>query len=326
MSEIASIFQSAQLGVEAVPGTLVPATKRLLATGFAPKMAGNVDLFTPQGMKYSTIASPGKEYAEFTVEGQASYTDMVYLLSSLVSYAAPVQQGATTAYKWTHASDAAGPDTVKTYSLERGSSERATKFAHLLMTGLTIEFDRASVKVRGTAFSRAASLGQALTPGTTAVEVVPIIGKQLTGYLDDAHDSLGNTKLTRLLKGSIEIGNRFSQLWVCDASLDSFLTFIETKPTVTVKLMLEADAEGEGYVDDLRAGATKFLRLKWEGATIADTYKYLFQLDSAVKFSELPPHGDQEGVYSLEFTGTAVYDGDWDKSYEFRVVNALSAL
>lgn len=149
MSERTTITQVTQIGVEATPGTAVAATKKLGATSIEPSIQAEIATFRPAGVKFNTIGVLGKEWTEASIEGPASYTDLAYLLAGALNYAAPAQQGGTAAYKWTFTPSHTAEDTVKTYTVERGSAVRAGRFSYGTVNELGLSFSRESVDVSG---------------------------------------------------------------------------------------------------------------------------------------------------------------------------------
>ena len=142
MSERTSVTQVTQIGAESSKGTAVAALKILQATSIEPAIKPAIGSFRPFGQKFPTLAVFGREWTEAKITGVLSYSDLVYLLSSLLAYAAPVRQESTAAYKWTHTPAQSAEDTVKTYTVEHGSLVRAGRFDYGIVNSLSMEFDR----------------------------------------------------------------------------------------------------------------------------------------------------------------------------------------
>lgn len=164
-----------------------------------------------------------------------------------------------------------------------------------------------------------------------SLRLIPIIPPQVDIYLDSGSGALGTTKLTRVLNAGFSIGNRYGPLWVLDSAQTSFVTHIETEPTLEFSITLEADAAAQhastGLVAFMRDSSTKFLRLKAVGPALengADTN--LFQLDLAGKVTKSSDFKDQDGVYAIEYTFTGVHDGGWGKAFEITLQNRYATL
>jgi hypothetical protein len=333
VAERSTISQAVQIGVETTPGTAVAANKRLGSIGFnlAPKVESNAQ--RPIGQKYANLQILGKEWSEAALEGAPAYTELPYILSSLMSAgtASAITQGATPtgATSWAFTSNAFGADTPKTFTVEQGSSVRAHRAANVIISDATFTFSREEVTVEGTAIARALEDGITLTSTPTMLPQVPVRPTEVTFYLDDTAAELGTTKLTRAISASFELSSRFGPLWVVDASLPSFATTIETEPTCQFTIMQEANAEGMESLATMRSGGTKFLRIEAVGPMIFDGTPDVFHkwtLDVAGQVSEPSEFSDEDGVYAIEWTFGSIVDPTWGKAFSSTVVTTTSAL
>jgi hypothetical protein len=315
------------LGVETVPGVLVAANRRLNATTIAPSIQANVTTFKPQGGLFTTIAALGKEWTEAAISGPLTYTDSLYLLAGVLNYAAPVQQAATAAYLWTFTPPQTGGSTVKTYTVEVGTAAYAHLMKYGMVNSLAISIDRDNVDVSGTMIGQALSDNVTMTTaGLTDIAMVPVLPTQFSVYIDPAGASLGTTKMTRVLRASIEIGDRFNPIWPVDAAANAFPAHIEATPTATVKLLMEADAAGMALLTAMRAGTKKFIRMEAIGALIASTYYYTYRIDSCGVVSSVSPFSDEDGVYAIEWTFDVAYDAAWAKALTVAVTSTVVSL
>lgn len=328
MAERTSITQVVQVGVESTPGTAVAANRKLPSLQLGTSIEGDFTKTQAAGLKFPSIFSPGKEWSSAKFTAQPTYDELVYLLSSLVAYAAPTQQSSTTAYLWTHTPASAAEDTVKTFTVEQGSSVRAHKFAHGIVTELTLSGDRSKVELSGTFLGQQVTDGITLASSPTVVAQVPILPKEFDVYVDTASGSLGGTKLDRVLSWELSLKNRFSPLWTVDSAKSSWATVVETAVDATLKLRVAADSNGMGLLTPMRAGATRFARLKATSAALAGTaIPYSMTFDMAGQIGTAPGEiGDTDGVYAIDWTFNAVHDATWAKALTFAVINKLTAL
>lgn len=326
MAERASVFQVTQLGLETTPGTSVAANRRLQAVSIEPAIKAEVSAIRPTGVKFPTGAAPGREWVEASISGMAAYNDLAYLLASVLMKATPAQQGTTTAYLWTFTPAQAAADTVATYTVETGSSVRAGKFTYGLVTKFTLKADRNTVEVGGSLIGRAYQDGITMTGSPTQVALQPVLPTHVSVYADDTSGALGTTKLTRLLSAELSISNRFGTLWTLDAAESAWVAHVELQPTATLKLLVEADAQGMGLLTTMRAGSKKYIRLKAVGPVIEGIYNYTLQCDLAGTVTDVGEFSDQDGVYAIEWTLQATYDSAWGKALEVALTNTLTAL
>lgn len=329
MAERSSLNQVVQIGVETTPGTGVAANKRLQSISIEPSPSTELDVFRPSGQKFNALSSLSKEWTEAAVTGRATYSEIIYLLSSILNtgvITSPDATNAPTARKWVFSPSSTADDVPKTFTIEHGSSVRADKFTYGLMTEMGMAFSRDTVEVTGSLMGRAMTDNIVMTASPTVIPLVPVLPTQVSVYLDNAAASLGTTKLTRALTAEWSMGSRFGPLWVLDAANPSYVTHIETAPDLSASLMLEADAQGMALLDTLRAGDTKFLRVEAIGTTIGGAIKHTLTVDLAVKVSDMGGFSDADGVYAAEFSFTGVHDGTWGKAMEVSVTNTQTAL
>jgi hypothetical protein len=326
MPERATLLQTTQIGVESTMGTSVAANKLLLGTSIEAGIRADVKTYRPYGQKFATVTALGKEWMEATISGPLTYTDWTYLMASGIAYAAPAQQAATAAYKWTASMAQAAEDTIKSYTVEIGSPTRAHKFTHGLVNNIGYTINRDEATIKGSMIGQRISDGITMTASPTAIALVPVVPTQVDVTLDATSGGLGTTKLTRVLSVDFETGDRYSPVWPVDSAQTSFATYTEKELSPMLKLKMEADAAGMARLTEMRNGTKAFIRVKGTGALIASTYYYTFQHDICGIVSDVSDFSDEDGLYAIEWTFTPVYDSGWAKSMEFQITNTLTAL
>ena len=326
MAERSSLNQNIQIGVESVHGTAVAATKRLQSIGIEPSISVEKDNFRPIGSKFNALSTLGKEWAEASLSGRATYTELQYLFSSVIN--SPVVTTTGGATEWVFTPSNRADDDPKTYTIEHGSGVRADRFSYGLVTEVGLTFNRSAIEVSGSMMARAIEDGITMTStGVTALPLVPVLPTQVSVYLDDTAAALGTTKLTRMISGEFHLGARFGPVWVLDAANPSFVNHIETAPDLTSTLTLQADSQGMGLLGNLRDGDTKFLRIEAIGGMIgATSTPYRLAIDLAGKVSDTGGFSDADGVYAIEFSLLGVNDAVWDKAVQVTLVNDQSTL
>jgi len=328
MPERSSLTQGVQIGVEATPGTNVAANKKLVSIGFSPAIKMDPNRFLPMGQKYASIVVPGKEWVEAKIDGVGSYSELIYAFAScMVAPSAPSVTDVT-AQTWTFTPSAIAEDTVKTYSVEQGGVVRAQKFSYGLITEIEIDINRDQVNVAGTMMGQRISDGITMTSTPTAIIEAPILPTDIDVFMDPSSGALGTTKLTRVINANFHLNNRFGPVWVLNTANTSYVAHVETEPTAELKLMQEADTEGMQNLTQMRAGSSKFVRLKGTSTVLAGntTAVYSMQIDMAAKVKDVGDFSDSDGVYAIEWTFEIVYDATWAKAYTATLVNKQTAL
>jgi hypothetical protein len=323
--EVATLTRVVQIGVESTPGARANANKQFQLINIEPSISADIQTFRAIGSKYLALAlPPGNEMVEASISGPINYTELVYLLSSLLTATTPEELG-TGAYQWVFAPNVFSEDTVKTLTVETGSPVRAMRFTYGLVTALTFSFTRENAELSGTMIGQRLEDDIQLTSSPTKIKLVPVAPASVSVYMDDDPDDIGTTKLARVLSAELEISDRFSPVWTLDAAQASFATHVETVPTARLALTVEADDAGMGLLAAMREGAKKFVRVLATGPTIG-TNNYKLQFDLCGTVTEVGDFSDEDGVYAIEWTLSTAYDADWGKALEVTVVNELSAL
>lgn len=322
-----AISQGVQIGAETTEGTSVAASKKLQSIGFELGINAEVQGFRPTGSKYKTVHALGKEFVEGTISGQPTYDELHYLYCGLLKNVTPTTSD-TSARTWTFDPASSTEDTIKTYTVEQGGTVRAHKSTGVRVKGVTFTFDRGSIGVSGDVTGRALTDGITMTSSPTLLPLVPLLPSDVSVYLDTTSGGLGTTRLTNVLSGEVAITDRFAPLWTVNDTLTTFAAQIETEPSASVKLKMNADADAMGLLSVLQAGSTRFMRIECTSATLAgaSTAYYRVAQDFAVQLSNVGKFEDADGVYAVEWEFTIVNDSTWGKPMNIVVVNKQSSL
>ena len=329
MTERSSLNQVVQVGVEITPGTNVATTKRFQSIGIEPSPTVELDQFRPSGQKFRSLATLNKEWVTAQIAGKPTYTELIYVLSSLIDTGTVTTPGgATLARNWQFIPDSFDDDTPITYTVEHGSSFRADKFNYGIVTETSFTFSRSSVELSGSMMGQAIQDSITLTGSQTFLDLVPILPSEVSVYLDTTAAGLGGTQLSRVLSVEVGLSSRFAPVWVLDASESSFVAVIESEPDLSATMTMEADAEGMAQLTQMRAGSSAFLRIESTSTQEIDaaTNNYLLTMDLAMKVSDTAGFSDSDGIYAVEWSFVGVHDGTWGQAFEVNVVNDLTAL
>lgn len=323
MGEKASIFQTVQIGIETTPGTPVAAGKKLLATSIIPSVKTEGDTFRALGNKYPSFAVVNKEWSEAKIEGKLTYNEVLYLLSSLLSQPSPVQQGVTTAYKWTFTSATSAEDAGKTLTVEQGDANSAWRAAGVKVSGLEFTFNRNEVTLSGGAIGQSLETGITMTASPTSMTPYPVLPAHLKFYIADSQVGLDAAQaVSRGFSLTWSLTDKNALAWPIGQSP----ILIESEPSLTSSLRLATDSTGLGLVTTMRNGATKWFRIKAEGSIIASTYKYTFQIDFPGQITEVGEFSDEDGLYMVEYSLAGIHDATWGKAFQIDVIADVQTL
>ena len=87
MPERAMVFETSQLGVEALatPGTPVQATKTLAGLSVAVTPNPEVKTYTPKGFKVPSTSVLIRELTDLKIDGLGTYNELVYPLAGAIT-------------------------------------------------------------------------------------------------------------------------------------------------------------------------------------------------------------------------------------------------
>ena len=330
MPELATVAQTVQVGKETTPGTGVAAGKLLQYTSFDLDPTVETIAFRPAGSKVNSTVLPGKDFTAIDINGQGSYSEIVYVLSSLLKDVTATTVD-TTGKQWLYAPAARTEDTKARYTIEQGSATRAGKATYGMVTGCEITWNRSEgMTLTGAGMAQQYQDNIALTGSPTTVEEAPVLPTHLNVYVNDTFGALGTTKLTRDFNAVWRCNDTVGPVWVLNSANASFVSDVELAPTVQMQLTAEADTAGMAFMTAVRAGATKFIRLEAMSTVLAgaSTAFYKIWIDGAFKVSEVGGFDDSDGVKVIDWTLDAVTDSTFSATayQSITVVNKTAAL
>ena len=328
MTERSSLLQGVQIGTETTSGTAVSASTLLNAINFGLTGPGLVFNRTrPMGQAVASQITPVYEETQIAIEGQGSYSELVYLFNGLLSKVTSSTSD-TTAKVWTWAPSARAESAINTYTIEQGGSVRAEKASFCHFSGAEITFNRETgVSVSGTGRGQALSDNISMTGSPTAIEERPILASDIKVYVDATTASLGVTQYNRdfnVVWRNNDVRGPVKPL----TGTTSFVDTVQTEPTIQLELTLERDTQGMGFLTTARAGSTQFVRIACVSSINAGgtSVKYSFIVDFAGKISAGGDKGDQDGVDVSTWTLDAIYDAGWAKYQQVQLINKVASI
>lgn len=319
----ATVFQGIQIGVESTAGMAVAANKKLLATSIIPSPRVETKPFRAMGNKYASFATLNKEWAGLNIQGAPTYNEIVYLLSSLLHYAAPTQQGATAAYKWTFVSNTSASDVGKTFTIEQGDANSAWRVAGAKISGLTFNFSRNEITVSGNGVGFAFETGHTITAAPTALSPVPILPTHVKFYMADSQADLATAvALTNSFSMEYSLTDKFGLAWAMGQNPEA----VEGEPNASGRIVVATDTAGMGLITTLRSAGTKWFRIEATGAQIASPYNHKLTIDFPAQIENVNDPTNLDNVYTVEFGLLPIHDATWGKSVNIEVITNVSAL
>lgn len=337
MPEISTVSQKTQIGVETTPGTPVAATKILTASQIAPGQQASTTPYRASGFKVNNVVVRGKEWTEAGISGPLTYTEPVYFLNSLMKAvttpAVPTNTPtATVGKRWVFNSSPNSEDTIKTLTVEQGSTTRGKRFGYGIVTSWGFTANRDSVTQTGSLMGQLLEDPFTMTTLASAAEIplIPVLPDHINLYIASTAAGLDAASvLNRGFEFTVGIGNKVAPVWPLRRANTSWAAPVETPIEYTASITMEADTEGMALLTNFRANTKVFIRLQAQGAQIEagtpGVYE-LFQFDFCGFISEPGGYGDQDGVVSKTWGLTGSSDSTWGKMYECIIHNTMAAL
>src|SRR6266571_8592666 len=312
MAERNTLNQRVQIGVETTIGTNIAAGKLLECFNFVMGIKPKVSTFRGTGRRWASTAEENQEWTEVPIDGNLDYQGMVYLVSGPWGGATiTTHTGGTLSKDWVWTPPVSGAITPKTYTLEQGDSVRAQKINYGLIHSFGYQGTRADFKCNGAMFGQLFQDSITMTASPTAIALSPVVGKHVNIYVDPTSAALGTTQYTRAFSIEYKYDNGFGAFWSLNRTSTSFTGHADLPPTNTVKLILEADSQGMGFLTSLQAGSFLYLRVDAVGPIIEGAIPYAMQHDMAIKLTNVDPFSDNEGVYAIGYEGMIMEDTAW---------------
>ncbi len=318
-----------QLGVQPDADTQVAGNLLFpsLQVDFSPDLG--VKTYTPEGSKVEEVTVLNNESAKGNYTAALTYGEFPFIFASYGAKANPAPSliGATTAYTRTQTPKARGADDTTYYTAERGDSTGAGVTIGAQFTAMTINIDRMGATITGPAIGKVLDYSEALTASPTTIENVPISMDDISVYLDATFGALGITKLTDVADITISLPNKFDPYWVLDAAQTSYKSTTEKRLANRLTLKAQWSPQMQAIYATMKAGASRFLRLKAIGANIGASADYLWQPDFALRLIGAGEDSQGDGgVYGFTFEFAIVQDATWGKFMQVTTVNKTPTL
>lgn len=300
-----------QWGLEATPGTSVPATSKIVVPRIDFTPVG--DPYRPQFAKGLVLRNRGEEFdigghVAFQVpEFPVNYEQLQNWLSMLiVNTSAPV--GSNPAV-WTYTRDPAARPAIKTFTIERrindGTTQYDLEFPYCVVTRMRINAAmNAPLMMELEGFCRPPAVA-AITSSLSMPEPEMIPFATTKAYIDSAWGSLGGTLLSGIVVGwNFEFNGGWYPFYPADARSDKSFTREELNANlVTIASQIRVLAEPSGRWQTERTAAAaqslRAVRLQATGSSSRDL-KINFLGKHTVRDIYTPENADDRNEITLD--------------------------
>jgi hypothetical protein len=335
MSTPASALRVTQFGVETTAGTPVAANKLFSLLSVSPgEERTGYDTVRQLGTLVPVDVTGGYRWFSGDLEGPISTTDLLYVLSAAFGQVTGTQimDGSTGTgayrYQWTVSGNAV--PNPKTLTLEVGQSGvTSVRAAGCQVTGLEISISTSEATVSGTVLGRTLVVDTSMTSNPTRLARAAIDPRFVYVRTATTVSGLGSaTPLGRAREVSLSFGELVQAVPFLGA--DS-VALVPTADDTEFSLTLAADAEGRARFSEYDAGQLVYVRVTAQGPVIysagSTTVRHALTITVPVRWSEVSElAGDDEGIWTFEFSGAIVEDGALGGFAQIELVTTLATL
>lgn len=319
------------LGQEVTAGTAVVCSTIWHGTG---TMEDKLDTVFPEedvgllmGTDRAYIASKS---AGLTVEGDATYEQLVHILAAGIKTVAGSQDGTGSGYIYIYPFPTNAANTGKTYTIEFGDDQQAEEMEYAFVEKFTLSGKaKEAVMVSADWSGRQVSLCS-FTGTATLPTVSTILFQNSYLFIDAIGSSAGTTtKSNTLLAFDLSVTTGFTPVFAADGSL--YFSFVkQVMPEVELKVTFEHDATSVAEKAAWRAGTPRIIRLKTVGPAVTtngSTYQNkTLIIDLCGKWSKFEKIAEQNGNDIVTGTFKAAYDATAAQAGQVIVVNELATI
>lgn len=322
-----SVNRQIQVGVETTPGTPVAANKLLPSMSIVPNAEIDNKAYRAQGFKTAGTNKIIHFDGGGTLSGPMNYTEIIYLLNTLITGVITTPGGGTTSRQHKFSPTATGTDAYKTLTIQEGDSTAATQmaFGTLVDFGMTANDDGADVT--GTFVGYAPTV-TTLTASPAAIAQLPIGPREIDVYIDTTFAGIGVTKISDALSVNMSIGNKQVKKRVLNTTYQAFKDLVEGVPTLSAGFVTEHNLQSRNIYAATTAASNPvyFVRVKATGPIIEAAITYRFQLDFPAQIIDMDSE-DVNEIWGHSYTLNPVYDSTFgNKMFDIEVVNTIASL
>ena len=328
-----SKLQLFQIGKETTYGTAAAANKRLKSPVLS--LGYNVLEEDEDGQAFMgpTGSIIGKEYATLNFSGKAAINDLLYFFA--MHLCAPVITTPTDGVltrRWTFNPTMAGENTFNSCTIEKGIAGDVSIISGCRINDMSLAFDpgKASVGFSAAGFGRKANDEQAsFTATPTLIAPYSMSGKMFSVYLGTAYNDI--TTRIKPLQTTWDSKGRHTPVFSGDDTEPCFEATVENGFSPSIKLIVPKGSVSNGYLTDLRASTTKFIKIEVISAQIESVgmgptiYYQRLELSMPFNFRE-PTRDDQQDTHCHAFLCKGVYDANFGGTCKAVIDTQLTAL
>lgn len=323
-----------QLGLETTAGTNVTAGKRLTSIGWELSRDGTYRFYRHPGNKYARTGVRHRRWSVGPYTGILDYNHAPYPLASICGHSGTPTTVDTSGKRWLFQPNPSTADASKHYTMQQGDSTAAEEAAYGTFTGINIDFgegEDGGIDIGGDVMAQAIDGSVSLDSVSATITDAPVSIADLDWYVDSTYAGIGTTKLTDVLRATLNIPSKLGPKFVQNTSYGSFRELVEgALEDAQLTITAENNSQTRALIDamDTDSLPVRYFQCKALGNVIgATTQQEQFKGNFACKLAGAPRTiRNVQRVMAYELPLKLVDDATMGRPFEFDIINTLSAL
>ncbi len=221
-------------------------------------------------------------------------------------------------------------NSIATMTVEAGDNQRADEMAYSYAESWTLSGAKGEALMMSAVLRGRQATDAEFTTTATLPDVEEILFQKGKLYIDAT--TVGTTNVANEWVGfSLAWPSGWKALFSGDGNkYFSTLIYVGHKDNeITGELVLDHSTNAEAEITAAKAGTTRLVRMLFQGSALAATDTYTCntcRIDLAIKYTDVPELGDQDGDDILTLPFKVVWDDDASLGAEILVVNEVQTL
>jgi hypothetical protein len=279
------------------------------------------------GTDRSYVARVWSDLAMPAVE--STFEQLPYIFEAGIAAEVPTVDGTGSGYVYNYLAPTTSQNTTNTYTIEGGDDQQAEEFDYGFVKHFNLSGDGQGALFLSADWTGRETTNTSFTGALTLNTVEEILVNNAKLYIDDSGGTVGSTLVSNTLFGvDLDWTTGLNEYWAADGSNDfSIVKFV--KDEIILSLTYEHNTSAVSEKADYRSGATRLVRLLFEGSNLATAGSYskkTLQIDLAGVYEDWSELQDQDGNDVVTATLRVRYSSADTLKADVTVVNELSAL
>jgi hypothetical protein len=212
---------------------------------------------------------------------------------------------ASAARRWLYNLTQSDVDTLKSYTIQKGSSVNAASFGYAQATDMEWNFSRTTVGLTAKMLGQILTDGITMTSTPTDIALQPVSVPEISVWAGTS--VLGLARLDNVQTCKVGWKDRVKPAFYLDDQQTSYTAPVENELDMMATLKVMQNTAANAYLTALRAKTYGYLRIMMVGQNIESGYPYRIRLTTPYQVRN-PKRGESESVYTGDYDFQFVYN------------------